>query len=469
MQPYHNKFHGLQFITVPVLILCTVFSGLLHAQEIRVSNVYPTYFEYKGEPVLLLGGSVEDNLFQIEGLQEHLDLLVASGGNYVRNTMSSRDSGNLWAFHRQEDGIYDLARWNDDYWQRFETFLNACEERDIIVQIEVWATFDFYRDVWDINPFNPKNNRNYDSARTRLPHAVPTHPTYRGNPFFWSVPQMDNNARLIQFQQRFVDKLLSYSLNHGNVLYCMDNETSVTATWGRFWADYIRTRAFLEGKQVQTTEMWDAWDLSHPQHFETMYHPETYSFVDISQNNHQTGDAHWENGLAQIRRLEKLGYLRPMTNVKVYGNDGGRHKTTQQGTEAFIRNVFLGCASSRFHRPTSGQGLNERAQNVIRSLRDLSLRMNVFEALPYNGILENRQPEEAYCMAVTGGEYAVYFPNGGSVDLDLSAISGGATLEWCDVLHAKWSESEEIKISGSLVLECPGAGHWIALIKAGQQ
>ena len=38
------------------------------------------YWMYKGEPVLLLGGSKEDNLFQIEGLAEHLDELVACGG-----------------------------------------------------------------------------------------------------------------------------------------------------------------------------------------------------------------------------------------------------------------------------------------------------------------------------------------------------------------------------------------------------
>ena len=61
----------------------------LYAQHIQVSAQYPTYFEYKGEPVLLLGGTVDDNLFQMDGLEEHLDLLVASGGNYVRNTKCS--------------------------------------------------------------------------------------------------------------------------------------------------------------------------------------------------------------------------------------------------------------------------------------------------------------------------------------------------------------------------------------------
>ena len=44
----------------------------------------PRYWQYEGEPVLLIGGSREDNLFQIPDLKEHLDLLVSVGGNYIR-------------------------------------------------------------------------------------------------------------------------------------------------------------------------------------------------------------------------------------------------------------------------------------------------------------------------------------------------------------------------------------------------
>ncbi len=449
-----------------ILSVMILASDLAVSQSITVSERYPTYFEYKGEPVLLLGGSKEDNLFQVSGVEEHLDLLVASGGNYVRNTMSSRDEGNLWAFHMQENGLYDLNKFNEAYWKRFEYFLKACEDRDIIVQIEVWATFDFYRNFWDINPFNPKNNRNYDTTVTKLKTSVPTHPTLRGNPFFWSVPQHDNNARLLSYQQRFVDKLLSYSLRHDNILYCMDNETTVTSDWGEFWAEYIRMKALMEDKEVLCTEMWDAWDLSHPQHYETMDHPETYAFIDISQNNHNTGAIHWNNGITQMKRLEKLGYLRPLNNVKVYGNDGGRHKTTRQATEAFIRNVLMGCASTRFHRPTSGQGLNERARAVIRSMRELSDKVNVYRGKPENELILGTENAEAYCMASPGKEYVVYFPKGGTAYLNIYDILNGGSVEWLDVLNSKWSGKKKFRSGNSLDLTCPTEGHWIAVIKA---
>jgi len=54
----------------------------------------PSYWEYHGKPILLIGGSDCDNIFQWAGdgtkLIDHLNLLRRCGGNYIRCTMSSR-------------------------------------------------------------------------------------------------------------------------------------------------------------------------------------------------------------------------------------------------------------------------------------------------------------------------------------------------------------------------------------------
>ena len=436
------------------------------SQAIEISPDYPQYWSYQGEPVLLLGGSVEDNLFQIPNLEEHLDLLSSVGGNYVRNTMSSRDPGDLWPFYFDEESkLYDLDKWNEAYWQRFENFLKQTAKRNIIVQIEFWATFDYYRELWERNPFNPKNNISYDAARVDLPEEIPTHPISTDNPFFWSIPKQNNNMRLLWYQQRFVDKLLSYSLNYGNVLYCIDNETSVTALWGQFWSEYIKKKALEVGRKVFVTEMWDPWDLDHVSHRETFDHPETYDFVEISQNNHQKGQQHWDNGLKQIDRLNNMGYLRPVTNVKTYGNDGGRHGSTQNGLERFVRSVLFGSAAVRFHRPNSGQGLGEKAQAFIKSMRQLSDRMDFFNAQPHNDLLAGRSDNEAYCRAIEGKLYAIYFTAGGEVTLDISEYSGSLELTWLDIMDAQWSEGKKVDVSEKLVIKAPGEGQFVALIK----
>lgn len=432
-------------------------------KALTISNTHPAYWSYKGENVLLLGGSVEDNLFQVPELEKELILLKEVGGNYVRNTMSSRDEGNVWPFKKTGNELYDLNQWNEEYWNRFSNFLLQTHENEIFVQIELWATFDFYRNNWDLNPFNPKNNINYNNRRSKLSDTVTTHPVFTENNFFRSVPSQMAIAPVLQYQQKFVDKLLSLSLEYDHILYCIDNETSVTSDWGKFWSRYMQKKAKEKGKIIHTTEMWDPHDLSHPFHAETFDNPEIFSFVDISQNNHKSSDEHWDNGLTQLRRLEQTGAIRPANNVKIYGNDGGRHKTTRDGIENFIQNVFMGCASARFHRPTSGQGLNETAQSVIRAIRDLSDKMDFFNGSASNYLLQDRGTGEAYCRAIENKQYAIYFPDGGSVDIDLNNFQGKPGIQWLNVLGNDWTSRSELD-KDMISVQAPGEGHWIALI-----
>ena len=254
---------GIKFIFRLVLINFT-FTGFAQPgstpQYLAVSQDHRQYFTFKGEPLLLLGGSDNDNLFQSANLEQQLDALKAAGGNYVRCTMSSRDEGDEWPFQfNEETGKYDLNSWNEAYWERFQNFLKLTGEREIIVQIEVWATFDFYRGNWLKNPFNPDNNKNYTVERTKLPTEVPSHPTRTNNPFFRTIPSSpQTNYVVLGYQQKFVDKVLSYTLQFDHVLYCIDNETSVSSEWGKFWAGYIKTRAKEEANRpVLVTEMWD--------------------------------------------------------------------------------------------------------------------------------------------------------------------------------------------------------------------
>jgi hypothetical protein len=301
----------------------------------------------------------------------------------------------------------------------------------------------------------------YTAEETGLPEAVNSHPVKTENNFFWSVPEENNQRIVLKYQQKFVDKMLSYSLKYGHVLYCMDNETSVTPAWGEYWANYIKAKAAEVGVAVETTEMWDAWDLSHQQHRATADHPETYSFCEISQNNHQKGETHWLN--AQKFRAA-LSPVRPINNVKIYGADTGRFGTDQDGLERFWRNIFGGLASARFHRPTSGLGLNELAQAHIKSMRMLTDEMDIFSCEPHNDLLSDRKENSAYAIANPGREYAVYFPNGEAVNIDLAAARGILKVRWLDIGKSEWAKEEAL--AGEVVkLSPPDSGHWAVLIQ----
>ena len=407
----------------------------------------PFYWQYKGEPVLLLGGSDDDNLFQWTGskLIEQLDLLKSVGGNYVRNTMSSRDPGNVWPY-RKVQGKYDLNRSNDEYWRRFETFLIETERRDIIVQIEVWATWDFYGEQWDVNPFNPKNNVNYSSEQSGLPERLVgelAKPWRHPSDFFHSVPDEKNLMVVLEHQERFVQKMLSCTLEHNHVLYCMDNETAVPPSWARYWAGRIRQEAKKASKTVETTEMWDDWKLGDPQYDTTFGDPDTFSFLDVSQNNHQKGQTHYDN--AWQRRNSIRNKPRPMTNVKIYGGDYMRFGDARDGVERFWRNIFGGHAAARFHRPPGGIGLSSRAQQMIRSAREVTDAFDLFRCEPRNDLLSQREPNEAYCLAEEARQYAVYFPAEGSVTLDTSQANTALSVRWYNVDRGEWHSARTIQ------------------------
>jgi hypothetical protein len=436
----------------------------------------PFYWQYKGAPTLLLGGSVEDNLFQIPDLEPHLDLLAAVGGNYVRCTMSSRDEGDVWPFARDSRaGSYDLNQPGEEYWRRFGRFLELAAERDIIAQIEVWDRFDFAQQPWQHNPYNPQNNVNYTAQESGLKEEILTHPGRRENAFFRSIPALENNTAILPYQQLQVDWMLSHTLRYGNLLYCVDNETNESPEWGWYWARHIQDRAAAAGVGAETTEMWDAWNLLDGEHGATFDHPEIYSFVDVSQNNHQPADSHWENPQAIRRRFIASSAIRPMNSVKIYGANSGRYGSTRDAQERFWRNILGGLASSRFHRPPSGLGLSEIAQSHIRSMRTFTDAMDVFSCEPHNDLLANRSWNEAYCAANPGGEYAVFFTDGGNVLLDVSGAAGKPLrVRWMDIRDSRWIEEsrdaepqQEIDGRPFLRLITPTEeGYWAVLVQA---
>jgi len=417
------------------------------------------FWQFKGKPVLLLGGSCEDNLFQIPSLEEHLDLLVSSGGNYVRNTMSARDPGNVQPHRLCDDGLYDLEQWSEEYWERFDRFLKLTSEREIIAQFEIWDRFDFACDPWQYNSFNPKLNKNYTTEESKLAENLHKHSCENESRWFFSIPEHDNNELLLKYQKAYVDKVLSYSLNYPNVLYCMDNETSGVAEWGSYWSEYIKTKTFEKDAVVQTTEMWDSWYLTDDTHAYTWKHPETYSFCDVSQNNHQKGQDHWDN----LQAFQKyINPIRPVNTVKTYGADGAIHGDSTDGKERFWRSIFGGCASARFHRPPAGLGLSEEAQFRIKSLRMVVESINWFEGEPHNELFSERSANGAYCYANIGKEYAIYFPNGEPVTIDLSHSPGKLIAKWLNISKSKWHKEE--CVSGKTRLVPPNKEEWAVVI-----
>ena len=98
-------------------------------------------------------------------------------------------------------------------------------------------------------------------------------------------------------------------------------------------------------------------------------------------------------------------------------------------------------------------------------MRMLTDSMEVFACEPRPELLGDRQENQAYCFANPGVEYAVFFPDGGSVTLDCSAVQGEVTVRWLDILQSAWQPEQRMQAGAVLPLAAPGPGFRAALVK----
>jgi len=429
------------------------------------------YWSYDDEPILLLGGTDKDNLFQWTGeqLRDHLDRLVDAGGNFVRNTMSDRKGEDVSPFERTGDGTYDLQRWNEEYWDRLSAFLDETAERDVVVELTLWDQHDFTHSRWEEHVWNPVNNETLPADS--LPETGGDH--WQDRIAFFRTVEEDNEP-VLTHQERFVDRVLDHTLEYGNVIYNVTNEGWAGIDWELHWAERILDRARERDVHVEVANMNLEPEDSVRKAIE---HPETFSYVEVSQHNQHfagaSGQDHWDN-LREWRAdvAEAIG-PRPFNNVKIYGGfDGGNDAAGEadEAVEWFWRNVFAGCAACRFHRQVAGGdegwgiGGSDRALTHVRSVRMLEDHLDLWGLRPRQDLLEDVGPNEAYCLAAPGESYAVYVPAG--CDVTLAIESGSYRRRYLDTETATWTDAGTVEDSTEVRLRPPDGKNWVAVFTA---
>lgn len=472
---------------------------------IAVYERNPWYWQYDGEPTLLVGGSDDENVFQWPEpeMTAHLDLLRSVGGNYDRCTLSSRpDRGmEIYPFAKADDGRYDLSRWNDEFWVRLERYLRACSERDIVVQLEVWATYDL-TSRWSIDvPYNPRFNSNYQGPPETILGGQ--YEQFRDVfDFYRTVPALGDDAVVSAYQRAFVDRVLEHTLPHDNILYCVDNEYAFVQPWQwfRYWAEYIREKARAQGRDVPVTEMnLQDWELARAlasgeelapalrerlgpgsshvfnrNHREVFDHPEVYGYVDFSDNGDSSGQRHADQ-LAEVRAYLQ-GHPRPLNLCKIYGADFGVKWPTAEGVNAFWRSVFGGAGAVRFHRPPTGIGLSPKAQASIRAVRKLEEVVRPWASEPYPQGIRGRGEDGAYAMAGADETYGLFFPGSSCPTwVKLVPVTGDEplTLTWIDISIGEWGDSHTFigNAKEGNVIATPKHGGdfgWVAAVRRAQ-
>ena len=478
------------------------------------------YWEYEGSPVLLIGGmnSAHNVFLEVDidnpgaNLTQALDDCVANGQNVLRCVLDPGRAVRDYSCHpySKSSGLYNLNNplsTSDSYFGKINTLISLAKDRDIIVQLEIWNRFDWYNTTWGNNPFRPAKNSNYTASSSGLNNS---YSDFKDNPFADGVPghpeyEAASSARKAKYdlvrgyQEIFVDHLLSITLQYDNVLYCMNNETHVHPAWGKYWIDFVQNKAASQGKTVYCTDMFDdGWDLQNSDNYEDVYDtPNTYTFVEIAQNNQikTVGGAekHWANILYVRNQISNS--IRPINNTKIYASDIWKpnsfrlSSSTRYGdfaaVNSFWMNIVGGCASARFHRRYWGIGCNSTlARNCSKAVRKMETKVKMWELAPRNDLLSGRgtitynfpgysfkhEPfvhGEAYLATKPGEKYVLYFTRGGTVSLNLNAYSGTSfDVDWINIEAGDWDSSESTTISGggNRSIQAPSNDAWVAVI-----
>jgi hypothetical protein len=194
--------------------------------------------------------------------------------------------------------------------------------------------------------------------------------------------------------------------------------------------------------------------------------PGLYDFIDVSQvNSRNFGEDHWRRLRWVVEQVAR--HPRPVNHTKIYsaGETGFGSGTPQDGLERFWRNLLGGSAACRFHRPTSGIGLNETAQACIRAARIAEGMVPFWKLKPRMDLLRHRAENSAYLATAPGRAYVVFLCRGGKVTLDLSEARTALSLDWIEIGTGCVRQHAPVD-GGSIVrLAAPDEAPWVAVIR----
>ena len=94
-------------------------------------------------------------------------------------------------------------------------------------------------------------------------------------------------------------------------------------------------------------------------------------------------------------------------------------------------------------------------------IRRLSERIDLAAMTPHEELASTK-----FCLADPGKEYVVYLPEGGNVELDLSAVSGQSRVEWIPPVEGAGQQGHDVAGSSKATLQAPFAGPAVLYVKA---
>ena len=480
----NTRAHGK---SIAALVGCLSASMLAAAAPISLHPENPHYFQYWGKPlVLVTSGEHYGAVLNLDfNYRKYLDTLRREGMNSTRtfvgacckppgafnitsNTLAPLPGRFIAPWRRSKEPGYtnggnkfDLTKWNGAYFRRLKDFVGYAQQKDIIVEINLFCPF--YEDaMWRLSPMNAANNINGvgDIART-------------------NVYTLDQNGGLLAFQEELVRKMVKELRAFDNLYYEICNEPyfgGVTLEWQARIAQVIAEtqqnsrRRHLISQNIANDKAKVEKPLEHISIYNFHYATPP---VTVGMNYH----------LKKVIGDNETGFRG--TNNAPYRMEGWDFIVAGGGLYNNLDYSFVaGYEDGTFPYPTSQPGGgNTELRRQLKFLSDTIHDLDFIKMRPDAVKVQAELPQGATLRALAkpGEQYLIYVRTGigqkkggpelkksfgnGELSVDLNLPAGEYVAEWldtkaCTVAH----QARFTHVQGKRMITAPAFAEDIALV-----
>jgi len=304
---------------------------------------------------------------------------------------------------------FDLTQLNQAYFDRMRQRVIEAGTRGIYVGVMLFNGWSVatkpgfaLNNPWRGHPFNVANNVNGIDGDTN-------------GDGFGPESQTLGNSALTAFQEAYVRKVIDAVGDLDNVLYEISNESDPSSkNWHYHMIQVIRSYEATKPKQhpVGITPMW-------PGGVDADLYASTADWISITGSIDAPITA--DGSKVLIADTDHI--------CGKCGDVAWVWKSFTKGQNPILMDGYDGAAIGL---GAAGYNKNDPIWEAIRKnmgyARSYAQRLDLAAAVPHGDLVESEPI--GYCLAKPGFQYLVFVPNGGSVTLDLSAVTGSLNVEW---------------------------------------
>jgi glucose/arabinose dehydrogenase len=333
---------------------------------------------------------------------------------------------------------FDLDQWDPEYFARLHSLIAAAAANDVVVEINLFCVY-YEEDMWGLSPFNPDSNVNGVTGANR------------------SNALSVSNGSLMEYQRRYVEKLVSELNGYDNIYYEIVNEPySGSTASDEFQSEVVQwiveTEASLPKKHLIAVN--GPWATAAQPH----------GAVSI-YNMHYTapGEISGALGFDGVIGNNETGFRG--TSDATYRKDAWHYLLHGAGLYSMLDFSFhVGFEDGTFVNSTRSGGGSKALRDQLVVLKQFIETFDFVRMAPDTTVVESGAPELWSAFSEPGEQYAIFLDGGPSATLSLALPAGTYWAEWVNTRTGSVMQSEAFTHTmGSHSLVVPRYSQDIAL------